>query len=293
VVAVTALSGDRVELPAFPPGTTMRELREAVKRVWKMPLATQCFVIDSKIVEARDGQQVAVVFQDALQKSHPERTVEVAVVRGALPEQAQQAVDTTLLVATARGALEDMREALAEGANPDTCSSVGSSTSSRTVAARRGPTPLMLAHAAEDKEAIELLISALAEKPNMKPQFSSLGIAFRNNDLQDVVRILGQKADPNMRLRRGDGVRDTGHGTPLHACCALHRLPGVVPVAELLLRLKADPCDQDEEGDTPLAHARYFQADDLFEVLQQRGGRLDGPYYSIVHRAGRTFLGWR
>merc|ERR1712232_197959 len=113
----------------------------------------------------------------------------------------------------------------------------------------------------------------------------------RRTDLTDVVRFLARGADPNTRLRRGEGVRDTGCGVPLHACCAMHQIPGVVPVVELLLRLRADAGQTDEEGDSPLSHAKYFGAKNVYAILESHGAQLRGPYYSAVHRAGRTFLG--
>merc|ERR1712217_275722 len=149
------------------------------------------------------------------------------------------------------------------------------------------PSPLLLAIAVGDDSLVSLLQEANAEEPQLKPHSTSFAAAFRNHDLSDVVRFLARRADPNFRLRRGEGVRDTGSGTPLHALCAMHHQPGAVAVVELLLRLRADAGASDAEGDSPLAHARYFGATDIYSVLEDRGAKLQGPYYSAVHRAGR------
>merc|ERR1711933_559003 len=100
--------------------------------------------------------------------------------------------------------------------------------------------------------------------PNMEPRAMSLAQAFRRGDLTDVVRFFALGgADPNVRLRRGEGVRDTDHGYPLHACCALHERAGALALVELLCRLRADLGARDGEGDSALAHARYFGAKDI------------------------------
>mmetsp|Transcript_7643 Transcript_7643/g.27995 ORF Transcript_7643/g.27995 Transcript_7643/m.27995 type:complete len:97 (-) Transcript_7643:268-558(-) len=64
-------------------------------------------------------------------------------------------------------------------------------------------------------------------------------------------------------------------------------------VVALLCRLRADLDAKDAEGDSPLSHARYFGAEAIYEVLERQGAKLEGPYYSSLHVAGRRFLGWR
>merc|ERR1712187_461354 len=127
----------------------------------------------------------------------------------------------------------------------------------------------------------------------MKPSNGSLNRAFQRHDLPDVVRLLAKGANPNIQLARGEGIRDTNTGTPLHACCALHGLQGATAVVELLCRLGAGTSSPDTEGDSPLAHARYFGASEIYMALEDRGAKLQGPYYTAIHIAGRRFLGWR
>lgn len=98
-------------------------------------------------------------------------------------------------------------------------------------------------------------------------------------NLRAVVRCLARGEDVNTWLRRGDGVQDTSGGTPLHACCAQHQLPGATAVVALLCNLRADVNAGDSEGDSPLAHARYFGAKEMEELLRAHGAQLRGPYY--------------
>lgn len=66
----------------------------------------------------------------------------------------------------------------------------------------------------------------------------------------------------------------------MHACAAMHMKPGAYEVAQLLIRKKANLAAGDSEGDSPLAHARYFRAAELFHLLQGHGAKIAGPYYS-------------
>merc|ERR1711966_638255 len=75
-----------------------------------------------------------------------------------------------------------------------------------------------------------------------------------------------------------------GSGTPLHACCAMHAQAGALEMVHLLLKKGADIAAGDAEGDTPLSHARYFRADEMYAVLERNGAKLGGPFYSY-----RTF----
>merc|ERR1712130_1069697 len=73
--------------------------------------------------------------------------------------------------------------------------------------------------------------------------------------------------------------REASFGTYLHACAAMHRLPGAYETAQLLICLRADLNAGDAEGDSPLAHARYFEAHELHALFKGRGAKLEGPYY--------------
>lgn len=160
---------------------------------------------------------------------------------------------------------------------------------------RRAPTPMLIALAADNSDAIQMLQKAGAPEESLGAtkgksnrrlfQRSPLAQAFANRDLAAVVRCIGQStADINQRLLRGEGIADTGGGTPLHACCAQHRLPGIASVVELLCRKKANVNAEDDEGDSPLAHACYFGAREVEAVLRAHGGQVRGPYYRFSMR---------
>jgi hypothetical protein len=290
-VAITqSLSGDRVVLPTLPACAKMRELRELVKDAWKMPLVSQRFLIDGEIINAADADEVAVVFHDYLPAAETE-VLELCCVRTALAPEEQEAVNNLLLLATASGDIEKMREALSEGAEPNCRILEDSGGGSYT--SKGYPPPLLFAQAAGDQDAIQLLKDANAETPQVAKNAPTFSSAFRVRDLTSIIDFLGKRCDPNIRLHRGEGVQDTDSGTPLHALCAMHRVPGSAAVVQLLLRLRADPDSKDAEGDSPLAHAKYFGAKEIHAILQSHGAKLGGPYYSKVHRAGRAVLGWR
>ena len=42
----------------------------------------------------------------------------------------------------------------------------------------------------------------------------------------------------------------------------------------------------DSEGDTPLAHARYFNAPDLYKLYDGSGATLAGPFYAAARNLG-------
>jgi len=46
-----------------------------------------------------------------------------------------------------------------------------------------------------------------------------------------------------------------------------------------LIKKGADLAAGDAEGDTPLAHARYFGAKEIYQVLEGNGAELGGPFY--------------
>ncbi|CAE8616424.1 unnamed protein product [Polarella glacialis] len=142
-----------------------------------------------------------------------------------------------------------------------------------------GISPLMLAIAAKDQQVATLLRAAGAEEPVMTVTHDSIAMACADRDLADVVRHIAAGADVNTRLKRGEGVVGSSSGTLLHACCALHRRPGSYEFTVLLLRRRADASIGDGEGDTPLAHAKYHGATQLFELLEGNGAILAGPFY--------------
>ena len=142
-----------------------------------------------------------------------------------------------------------------------------------------GISPLMLAIAAKDREMELALVKAGHPEADMSTRHANLAEAFAATDLADVVRHIAAGADVNTRLHRGEGVRASSSGTPLHACCAIYPEPGAYEVTVLLLRRRADASLGDAEGDSPLAHAQYFKATELYALLEENGAKLAGPYY--------------
>jgi len=123
-----------------------------------------------------------------------------------------------------------------------------------------GITPLMAATVIGREEIAADLRGCGAQEPNMKTYYSSIQEAFSRSDLLDVVKHLAAGADVNIKLRRGEGIRDTGVGTPLHACAALHRVPGAYEAAQ------------------------YFSARELHQLYSGHGAKIEGPFYSRFGR---------
>jgi len=283
-------------------------LKVAVKQQWGMPFVAQRFILDGTLLVADDSTEVGVALapvrdsdcEEATLTSSTTRTaephvVELSVVRAVLPPEVQLQIDRMLLIATASGDHEAMAGALAEGASVNCVAAHvdAASPMKKAELMRSLPDPLLIALAARDEAAAMILRDAGATEPDTQPKMATLGQAFRKADLSDVARHLVHGASPNLRLHLGEGIRDTAHGTPLHACCAMHHLDGAAAIAALLCRLGADAAARDAEGDSPLAHARYFGANEVYDVLKANGAQVQGPYYSTVHIAGRRLLGWR
>lgn len=272
-VALTTIAGDRLELPPLCTDVVLREVKAAARTEWGLPVAAQRLLLGGQVVEAPDCAAIGDVFLSEILPAAGDKeqglglvtAVELTCVRAALPEELQVAVDDELMHACARGDAEAATLALAEGASPN-CE-------------RRFMTPLLLAVAADSESTAAQLQAAGALEQDMRPRNKTLGRAMGRGDFCDVVRLLAARADPNTRLRQGEGIRETRSGTLLHACCALHNQEGVDFLTELLLHLNADTSAPDHEGDSPLAHARYFGANKIYEILQQHGARVSGPYY--------------
>jgi hypothetical protein len=132
---------------------------------------------------------------------------------------------------------------------------------------------------------------------DMEPRATvDLNDAFMRKDFQDIVKHIARGADVNLRMARGPigtpGTLDIwsiwpgyekSFANPLHACAAMHcrgmMLPGAYEIAQVLITLGADLNAGDAEGDTPLAHARFFIAEELHELYRSRGAVLAGPFY--------------
>eukprot|EP00930_Biecheleria_cincta_P061522 TRINITY_DN4709_c0_g1_i1.p1 TRINITY_DN4709_c0_g1~~TRINITY_DN4709_c0_g1_i1.p1 ORF type:complete len:369 (-),score=74.36 TRINITY_DN4709_c0_g1_i1:139-1245(-) len=143
-----------------------------------------------------------------------------------------------------------------------------------------GITPMMMAIATGNDNLTKDLEACGAQRPDMTTKHATIQDAFRHADFADIVKHFSAGVDINCQLRRGEGVRDTSQGTPLHACAALFRLPGSYETAQLLIAKGADLDAPDEEGDSPLAHARYFGAHELYRLYSGHGASLTGPFYA-------------
>jgi len=111
----------------------------------------------------------------------------------------------------------------------------------------------MVAIANADQTLCEQLRNAGASEPDMVPKTRSIQEAFTSKDFVEVLRRIAAGDDVNAKLSRGQGVQATSSGTPLHACCAMHQIPGSSEMAQFLIRKGADLAAGDAEGDTPLA----------------------------------------
>eukprot|EP00927_Polykrikos_kofoidii_P052090 TRINITY_DN45862_c0_g1_i1.p1 TRINITY_DN45862_c0_g1~~TRINITY_DN45862_c0_g1_i1.p1 ORF type:complete len:379 (+),score=47.46 TRINITY_DN45862_c0_g1_i1:72-1139(+) len=278
-IAVRLMSGTLVELPPLPVDAPMCALRETIQSCTGIRACAQRLILGHVEVVADDNVGIGKALTGLLPPGSSSEDVELALVRGVLSESEQRIVDDELMLAAAEGDAVATASALAEGARPT------------AQAARRGAdavSPLMLALAAGNEDVVSLLRKAGAEEPDMTPKTQRLGRAFARGDLADVVRLLACGESPRQKLRRGDGVQHTHTGYPLHACCALHRWPGSTAVAVLLCHLRADMQAKDSEGDTPLAHARFFDAKDIHCALHARGAKIQGPYYSFLYSTSRA-----
>lgn len=254
-----------------------------------MPIAAQQFVFNCKVLEVQDQDRFSSVFaalvgdEEAVELMEDnDAVIELTCVGIALPEDVQHRLDSDLLVAAAEGDHQHISFCLSEGASVGGIGTVDCAL-----------TPTHLATAAHDSVAVDLLRMAGAGEPSMRASLLDIKLALRSGHLLDVVRLLAQRADPDTSLRQGDGLRDTTSGTPLHALCALHKKPGAVAVVALLCRLRANVDAHDNEGDSPLAHAKYFDAPEIYAILEKHGAQVQGPFYSRAHVVGRRYLGWR
>lgn len=275
VVKVSNMAGTVVELPSLSASACVADLAVKVREHCGVPICSMKLL--------KDGE---VLLDLALSLMHvfgaEISAVDLMVIRRQLSDDEQAELDKQLIRNIARGDSNAVDEFLAEGANLDTGISNPCG----------GLSPLMMAIAAGDEDMSLKLREAGAPEPDMVPREAYIQTAFATcadtrlqalsivPDFADVVRHIAAGADVNVRLKRGQGIAATSSGTPLHACCALRNAAGSTELALLLIRKKADLGAGDSEGDTPLAHAKYFRAQDLFEVLQNNGAELGGPYYA-------------
>merc|ERR1712194_609448 len=149
-------------------------------------------------------------------------------------------------------------------------------------------TPLLAAVAAGNTTIANDLHCAGAPEVSMTPTTASLADAFCLHDFTDCARHIAAGADVNTKLQNGQGIRSTREGVPLHACCAQHQRPGAYELAQILISAGADLNAGDWEGDTPLAHAKYFRAtqpgNDISALLSGSGAEVSGPYFRMFGR---------
>lgn len=269
-IAIHSIDGERQELPPLPADADIEEVKLFVKKAWGMPVAAQKLLLGHTVIEG--GRCLGDLFPDYMAAAASEdagaaRWVDLTCVRAALPQDLQALVDGDLLSAAASGNGGKAELALAEGAGVE-CH-------------KQGITPLLLAIAAGSDATAQLLRNSGASEPARMeaPPNMSPGHAMARGEFAELVRLLAARADPNTRLRQGEGIRDTRSGTLLHACCAMHQREGADVLVELLLHLRADANAPDAEGDSPLAHARYFGAVKMYGLLERSGATVSGPYY--------------
>lgn len=155
-----------------------------------------------------------------------------------------------------------------------------------------GLTPLFMALATGREDLARDLRQLGATEVDLNPSFCELGAAWTAQppNVLEIARHIVAGVDPDTMLRRGQGIRATESGTMLHACAANHRQPGMYELAQLLIHKKSDLNAGDSEGDTPLAHARYFHAPDLYKLYSGHGGNVAGPFYSRWNGHGPAAL---
>jgi len=153
-----------------------------------------------------------------------------------------------------------------------------------------GLTPLLVALATGREELARDFRQIGAVEPDLVPKTRTLRAALTTLNVVDITLHLMNGADPDIELQRGEAIRATETGTPLHACAANHKVPGMYEVAQLLIHKKANLDAGDSEGDTPLAHARYFNAPDLYKLYSGNGATIAGPFYARWENPGERAL---
>lgn len=304
-VTLQTMAGDMHSLNPLCDTILVGDLARSIREYLKVPIAAQNLIWDGQLLT-----DASLPLKDVF--GIGPKSVELLVVQRPLTCAEKNELHVQLVRAIAVGNQSEFKELRMEGASVDPelpndtdeeiekaddthASQMAegddddfpgekSKAHKRSIIYSCGITPLMMAIAAGDDVLTRELRQCGAAEPSMSPVHESLAKAFAGHDLLDVCRHLAAGADVDTRLRRGEGIQATGSGTPLHACCAMHREQGSYEVAQLLIRKKADLQAGDSEGDTALAHARYFGADGLFELLQGNGAMISGPYYRMFGR---------
>lgn len=305
MVTVTLLSmgGEGTALKPMPVADKVWDLAMRVREVRGIPISAMKLLWEGELL-TDTTRTLGEVFGE-------EEEVDLMVVRRQISEEEQRELNQRLLRAVAGGQQAQVVELLKEGALPfaetpvategDEAGAGGKDQEEKEIAAVGaeldtatdakpvvvhaeplgcfGLSPLLLALAAGDEDLVKDLRAAGAPEPEMTPKAGSMPFAFAKQDIADVVRHLAAGADVNTKLTRGQGVNGTSWGGPLHACCSMNCF-GTYELAQLLIRKKANMDMGDQEGDSPLAHARYFRNSAMQDLLQGHGAQMKGPFYS-------------
>lgn len=293
-VSLLSMSGESTALRSYPADATkVFDLAVSVREHTGIPVSAMKLLWEAELLT-----DLTKTLQEVF---GTETEVELTVVRRQVSTEEQEELNRRLLRAVASGQQQQVTEMLKEGALPfaepeakeavvpaeGTTEGKGEEVAEEKAATPTAPaapmgcsglSPLMLAVTAGDDELATALRAAGAPEPEMKPRTASMPEAFEEGDVVDVVRHLAAGADVDTQLRNGQGIRDTSWGYPLHACCAMNCF-GTYELAQLLIRKKADMNKGDREGDSPLAHARYFHAKELKDLLEGQGAKVQGPFY--------------
>lgn len=289
-INLASMAGEAGQLAPLPADASVCELARAVRKHMSVPIAAQNLIFKGELI-TDPTQKLVDLFG-------PVDIADIMVVKRALTEEEHAELYSNLVRAAAGGDSIEVSELLEEGArvepstpesNPDKptkskCPDDSDSDISVDEPVSLSLTPMMMAAAMKNDDLAKMLRERGAREPEMQPETASLAQAFRDHNFDEVVRHLAGGADVNTKLCRGEGISSTSYGVPLHACCALHRIPGAYEVAQLLINMKADTAQGDSEGDTPLAHARYFGAKEIYDVLENNGAVMGGPYYRMFGR---------
>lgn len=291
VVTLQTMGGASIKLPPMFPTATVRELATQIRFRLNVPISLQNLILGVTALEDPSRQLVEVFGQV--------EAVNLTVVRRRFKPNERKQLYKQLVRAVGAGRFAQVRELLQEGAQVNFSPECGAfedavvediqdvsetedggfAVSAEAKTPCGGLTPLMMAIAMRDDALIRVLRECGATEPDMEPVHPCLGDAFGSKDFPDIVRHIANGANVNFRLFEGQGIQDTMEGRPLHACAALYKCPGAYEVAQLLIWKNADLALGDsEEGATPLAHARYFGATKIHQLLQGHGPEIVAPY---------------
>lgn len=304
-VKIRALTGTLLVVGPLDGQLPLRELKAQVREEWKWPIALQRLVIGTEPIEGDDTQTIQAALGEAAMAD-----CEVTCVRAASTPKEQEALNEHLLRAVAACNLAEVEECLLEGADPGasfdglTALLVAHAAYARRLLPRSSSEeesqpmqPHVFFQSAE--EVLTLLQHHATSSSTEQAQdqlpvqvagdfAGGLGTALMDQNFVQAVELIATgcnlneviKLTPEDRQTRGHIFATAACG-PLHMVSALHtQHKAALAVAILLIGSGADLMLEDEEGDTPLAHARYHGAEQIYEVLKAHGARIEGPYFA-------------